>query len=86
MSDKIRKLKKKRITMYFDLLGLISTEKYEVLEEDELSLTLNELGHDDKGKEGYRKFEKKTGRCINDNTYLGARRYIKPIKDKRKVL
>jgi hypothetical protein len=69
----------KRVIMYFYSFGVETSTKLKVLKEDETTIILDEWGKDDKGNEGYRQFDKKSGRCINDLTFLGARRYIKPL-------
>ena len=68
--------------MYFFMAGVVSEEELEVIEIDEDTVTLNEEGTDDEGNEVFRKFDRKTGKCLNDNTWMGARRYIKRCSEK----
>ena len=57
-----------KITMYFHLIGLISEEDF----------TINKVHKDGSVtlSNGYR-FDTKTGKCLNDNTDMGASRSIK---------
>lgn len=58
------------ITMYFHYAGLVSKEKTVVVEVDD------KFVHLDRGGDEPWKFDMKTGECLNDNTWGGARRTI----------
>ena len=67
-----------KIKLYFKCAGVTSTEKRAVYDFDEKTITTNETLHPDKGGEEYEKFDRKTGKCLNDNTTFGGSRYIDP--------
>jgi hypothetical protein len=60
-----------KIIMYFHGVGVISEEKCKVLKFDDETVTI------DDGDDG-RKFDRKTGKCLNDNNWGGFYRTIKP--------
>jgi len=62
--------------MFFFIIGETDETLLKVISIDEETVTLDEFGIDDDGNEGYRVFNRKTGKCLNDNTWGGARRYI----------
>jgi hypothetical protein len=62
----------KEVTMYFHLAGVVSEEVLPVHEETEKTISL-------KDDDTIWQFDKKTGKCLNDNTAFGAKRTIKPI-------
>lgn len=64
-----------KITMYFKFAGVVSEEKLRIMNLTETTLELEE----ETSYGEYRTFDRITGECLNDNTYLGAQRYIKPI-------
>lgn len=66
----------KTLTMNFHLAGVVSHEDYDVINEDEKTITLGDLNN----SETEWVFNKKTGKCLNDDTTFGARRSIKPIQ------
>jgi len=57
------------IIMFFHCAGLVSEEEWEVTNIDENTI---ELGNE-------WNFDKKTGKCLNDNNMFGAKRTIKPL-------
>lgn len=61
--------------MYFKLAGITSLEDEEVAKEDGKYIYIQ---RDEDGR--FWQFEKKSGKCINDYTAFGAKRYIDPIK------
>ena len=60
------------ITMYFHGAGVTSEEKCEVLKINETTVTIND------GDDG-RKFNRKTGECLNDNNFMEFSRTIDPF-------
>lgn len=67
-----------KIKMYFRLMGVISTETREVRSVYRNVITTTSTLHTERGEE-YEKFDKTTGKCLNDNRAFGARRYIDPV-------
>lgn len=61
--------------MNFHYAGVVSEEEWDIIDEDSKTITLGDTFNPDDAW----KFDKKTGRCLNDKTDFGARRSIKPI-------
>lgn len=59
------------IKMYFYAFGVTSESNNKILRYDDETVTI------DDGDNG-RTFSRKTGRCLNDNTFGGAMRTINP--------
>lgn len=68
-----------KIRMFFKCAGVISDEKRVIISFDESTVTTDKIIHPDKGGEENERFDRKTGRCLNDNTFLGVSRFINPI-------
>lgn len=64
-----------KIIMYFHGAGVTSEEEHEILSFDVKSVTI------DDGDDG-RTFDRKTGKCLNDNNFGCFYRTIKPCLDK----
>jgi|GEM_PF-2960898 len=76
------KLKKGQIvTMYFRCAGVTSEEQLEVKTvHKDGTISVTDIWTSDSGKEDYGRFDLKTGKCLNDNTFFGASRRIDPVK------
>ena len=61
------------VTMLFHLAGCVSEEKWKIINVDGDIVTLDT----DEDVDRCRKFNTKTGECINDDTTFGARRTLK---------
>lgn len=61
----------KKIIMHFHCAGVVSDEEVEVIKETKTTITVDDSDNE-------RVFDKKTGKCLNDNTVFGARRTIDP--------
>jgi len=61
------------LTMFFEAGGMTSDEEIEIIDVDEKHVYL------ERDEDETWKFSLKTGKCLNDNTFMGARRYITPI-------
>lgn len=70
--------KGQKIKMYFRCAGVVSEEEREVIAFNDKTITTDETLHPDKGGEENEVFDRKTGKCLNDNTSFGGRRYIDP--------
>lgn len=71
--------KGEKIKMFFSCAGVVSEEERIVKKFDDKTITTDETIHPDNSKkEEYEKFDRKTGRCLNDNTMFGGRRFIDP--------
>lgn len=55
--------------MYFHCAGVVSEEQLDVIAVDKTTITLDD-------GEIERKFERKSGKCLNDNNFLGAKRTV----------
>jgi hypothetical protein len=66
-----------KIRMFFSCAGTVSEELLRIIEINNLTVTLDDFGTDDEGNDGYRIFDRKTGKCLNDNTMFDCKRYIK---------
>lgn len=64
------------ITVFFRCCGVTSNEEETVIKEDADYIWIEDANP---SGDSY-KFDKKTGRCLNDNTTFGASRFITPIK------
>lgn len=62
----------KDYNMFFFFGGITTTEKIEVMEVTDEFVFLA------RGSTSTWQFSRKTGKCLNDNTFMGARRFIKP--------
>ena len=56
------------IRMRFDCFGVTSFEDVTVIKFDETTITVD----------NEKVFDRKTGKCLNDNVYMGGKRSIKP--------
>ena len=66
--------------MYFKFAGVVSSEEVEIIDFNDDNVEISsEWTSDISGVKEYGKFSRKTGKCLNDNTSFGARRYIDPI-------
>jgi hypothetical protein len=71
--------KGKKITLYFHGAGTVSKEKRTVIDFTDAVITTNETIHPDNGHgEENERFDRKTGKCLNDNTMFGFKRTIDP--------
>lgn len=70
--------KGQKIKLYFGCAGVVSEESRTIKSFDEKIIITTTTIHPDSGGEEYEMFNRKTGRCINDNTFGGGRRYIDP--------
>lgn len=70
--------KGKKITLYFHAAGVISEEDRIIKDIDAKVITTDTTLHPDKGGEEYERFDRKTGKCLNDNTIFGCKRRIDP--------
>lgn len=80
--------KGQKIKMYFYFAGVTSEEKVKVvtseekvkvIDFDESTITIQNTWHPDSGgEEQHGRFERKTGTCLNDNTYFNCKRFIDP--------
>jgi hypothetical protein len=71
--------KGEKIKMYFSVAGMKSYNKVTIKEFTDTTITITDTWHADKsGVEENGIFDRKTGKCLNDNTNMGASRYIKP--------
>lgn len=61
-----------KITMYFHGFGVTSEEECTILYFDDKIVSISDL-------EDGRNFDRKTGKCLNDNNYMGCYRTIIPI-------
>lgn len=62
-----------KVTMLFHGFGEVSEEEYSVVKVEGDIITLDT---DEEPAKCYR-FDTKTGRCLNDNTYMGCKRTLK---------
>lgn len=68
-----------KITMYFKMAGVTSTEKRKILAIDKNTITTeNEITPDGSDERENEIFSRTTGKCLNDNTTFGASRSIDP--------
>lgn len=67
----------KEITVFFDCYGVVSSEKELVNHEDDLNIFIQPQNQNGE----YYSFTKLTGKCNNDNSCFGGRRFIIPIKN-----
>lgn len=68
------------IIMYFDSFGLTSKEEQIILEVTDDTIIVDDTVHPDgKDEEEYLTFDRKSGKCLNDNTFMGSKRRIDPI-------
>jgi hypothetical protein len=69
-----------KIKMFFRCIGLVSDSNVTIIAMDENTVTISDTWHSDiSGEEENGRFDRKTGRCLNDNTAMGTRRDIMPI-------
>lgn len=69
-----------KIKMHFHCAGVTSNEEVTIKSVDEKTITITDTWHSDKsGEEENGMFDRKTGKCLNDNTSFGARRTIDPM-------
>lgn len=66
------------VKLYFRCAGVVSEENRTVRTVTKDCITTDETLHPDKGGEEYEKFDRKTGKCLNDNTMFGGSRRIDP--------
>jgi hypothetical protein len=72
--------KGQKIKMYFKCAGMVSNEGVRVKEFTDTTVTITDSWHSDKsGQEENGLFDRKTGKCLNDYTAMGASRYIDPV-------
>lgn len=64
-----------KITVYFKCLGVTSDEEEIILKEDSDSVWIEDANPSGNPY----KFDKQTGKCLNDNAMFGGSRFIKPI-------
>lgn len=64
----------KKIKMSFHCAGVTSFEDLKVMSENDTTIEL------ERGEGVVWIFNKKTGKCLNDETSFGARRTIEPIR------
>ncbi len=64
------------MTMFFNIAGETTQDDCIVVEIDNDTVSLNEVFYDEDDNECYRKFDRKTGQCLNDQTWGGGRRWI----------
>ncbi len=65
--------KGQKIKMYFKCAGFVSDEVVRIKEFTDTTVTITNSWHSDKsGEEENGVFDRKTGACLNDNTYLGV--------------
>jgi hypothetical protein len=77
---KIELKKGDKITMYFRACGVVSEEEVTIISVDEKTITIDNTWHPDKSDdEENGKFNRKNGKCLNDNTMFGASRFINPM-------
>ena len=67
-----------KIIVYFACAGVVSEEERTITALTESEIVTSEEGRDDTGNFGNRRFSAKTGKCLNDYTAFGARRFVKP--------
>ena len=63
-----------KITMYFSCFGVTSEIEEEIVSFDDKTVDISDYNIEDQP----RKFYRKTGKCLNDNTFGGASRTINP--------
>lgn len=63
-----------KITMYFHCFGVTSESEQTIVSFDEKTVDISDYNNEDQP----RKFYRKTGKCLNDNTFGGAHRTINP--------
>ena len=66
------------MVMYFSIAGETSEDNCIVMDIDDDTVSLNDIFEDEDGNKSYRKFDRKTGECLNDNNWMGGKRRIKP--------
>ena len=67
-----------QVTMCFSFAGIVSEEQVIIIKITDKEIIIEDVWHsDESGEEENGRFDRKTGKCLNDNTYLGARRSIK---------
>jgi hypothetical protein len=77
---KVKALKKgMKIKLYFHCAGVVSKEDRIIVDFDDTTITTDETIRPDTGGEEYERFDRKTGKCLNDNNYFNSRRTIDPI-------
>ncbi|TXG80803.1 MAG: hypothetical protein E6R13_07555 [Spirochaetes bacterium] len=63
-----------KVTMLFHSMGMVSQEELTIIEINETEIVTSEtFGSNDE----YRKFSRKTGKCLNDTTTFGSYRTLK---------
>ena len=71
--------KGQKIKLYFHCAGVVSEEERVVKKFNKDFVWTDETIHPDSGGEELERFDRKTGKCVNDNTMFGAKRRIDPI-------
>lgn len=75
----MNKIKKgQKIKLFFRCAGCVSEESRIIKSFDEKTIITTTTISPDCGGEEYEMFNRKTGKCKNDNTSFGASRYIEP--------
>jgi len=64
------------MVMFFTIAGETTQDDCIVMELDDDTISLNDVFEDEDGNECYRKFDRRTGRCLNDENFAGGRRWI----------
>ena len=70
-----------KMTMYFSIAGVVSDELLTVMEITPDEVALDDIFEDEDGNDCYRRFDRRSGQCKNDNTWMGGKRYIKRCKE-----